>query len=45
MKEVVELLKDNGETILVLALTLGGMTILMGCVLLGKIVEGFSNCG
>lgn len=45
MKEVKELLKNNGEVILALILVSGVLVILTGCVLLAEIVKTFSNCG
>lgn len=45
MKELIELLKDNGDGPLVIVLVLGGLALLMGCTFLTSIVEGFSNCG
>ena len=41
MKELIELLKDNGDGPLVIVLVLGGMGLFMGC----SLIEGFSNCG
>lgn len=45
MDELNELLKNNGEVILALALVSGVLIVLTGCVLLAEIVKAFSNCG
>lgn len=44
MKEVKELLKSNGEYVLVLVLALSGI-IMLGCVLGAEIIKAFNNCG